>query len=158
MDAPILIAPKWDMEFHNHTNVSNLAVGAMLAQNPIEKCDQPIAYASRLLNNVDKNYTTIERETLAMVYVLHNFRHYLLRNKFVFYVALLYLVKKPQLSRQITRWLLLFLEYNFSMVYKPRCSHSVVDVVLQLLDVIENPKVLDKTIDASLFILQLEWL
>jgi hypothetical protein len=130
----------------------------MLAQNLTKKCDQPITYAFRLLNNVEKNYTTIERETLAMVYVLHKFRHYLLRNKFVSYVALLYLVKRPQLSRQVTRWMLLFLEYNFSMVYKLRCSHSVVDVVLRLLNAIENLGVLDKTIDASLFILQLEWL
>jgi hypothetical protein len=72
------------MEFHIHTNVSNLAVGAMLAQNPTEKCDQLITYASRLLNNVEKNYTTIKRETLTMVYVLHKFRHNLLKNKFFF--------------------------------------------------------------------------
>jgi hypothetical protein len=65
-----------------------------------KKCDQPIAYASKLLKNAKKNYTTIEREVVAMVYALHKFRHYLLGNKFVFYnnhMALLYLVKKPQL-------------------------------------------------------------
>jgi hypothetical protein len=48
------------MEFHVHTDTSNLAVGAMLAQNPTEKCDQPIPYASKLLNNEEKNYTTIK--------------------------------------------------------------------------------------------------
>ncbi len=83
----------------------------MLTQNPTEKCDQPIAYASKLFNNAKKNYTTMEKEALATVYALQNFRHYLLGNKFVFYVdhmALLYLVKKPQLSRRIARWLLLF--------------------------------------------------
>jgi hypothetical protein len=130
LDAPILIAPKWDKEFHIHTNASNLAIKAMLAQNPTRKCDQPIAYAYRLLNNVKKNYTTIEKEALAMVYDLHKFRHYVLRNIFVFYVnhmALLYLVKKPQLLGRIVKWLLLFLEYNFLVVYKPRCCHSMAD-------------------------------
>jgi len=34
MDAPILLAPSWDMEVHVHN--SNLVVGVMLAQNPIE--------------------------------------------------------------------------------------------------------------------------
>jgi hypothetical protein len=56
-----------------------------------------------------------------MDYVLHKFRHYLLENKFVFYVnhmALLYLIKKRQLSSQIVRWLL-FSRYDFSVVYKP---------------------------------------
>jgi len=88
------------MEFHVHTNASNLVVEIMLVQNATKKCDQPIAYASKFLKNAKKNYTTIEREVVAMVYALHKFRHYLLRNKFVFYnnhMALLYLVKKPQL-------------------------------------------------------------
>ncbi len=119
------------MEFHIHRNASNLAIGAMLAQNLIGKCDQPIAYAFRFLNNAKKNYTTTKREALAMVYALHKVRHYLLGNKFVFYVkhmALLYFVKKPQLEGQIMRCLLLFLEYDFSMVYKLECFHLVVDI------------------------------
>jgi len=105
----------------------------MWTQNPIKKCDQPITYASKLLNNVEKNYTTTEKEALAMVYALHKFRQYLLENKFVFYVdhmALLYLVRKPQLLGQIMKWLLLLLEYDFLVVYKPRCSHLMVDILL----------------------------
>jgi hypothetical protein len=72
----------------------------MLVQNPTEKCDYLITYASRLFNNVEKNYITTGREALAMVYALHKFKHCLLGSNFVFYVnhmALLYLVKKPQL-------------------------------------------------------------
>jgi hypothetical protein len=63
-----------------------------------------------------------------MVYVLHKFDHYFLGNKFIFYVdhmALLYLVRKPQVSREIMRLLLLFLEYNFLVIYKPMKSHFV---------------------------------
>jgi len=70
-------------------------------------------YVSRLLNNVEHNYGTIWRKTLAMVFALRKFKHYLLGSKFVFYVdhmALVYLVNKPQVSRRITRWLLLFLD------------------------------------------------
>jgi hypothetical protein len=120
LDASILATPRWDMEFHVHVNASNSVVKAMLAQNPIGKCDQLITYASKLLNNVKKKYTTTEREALTMVYALHKFKHHLLGKKFIFYVnhmALLHLVKKAQLSRQIARWLLLFLEYNFLVVY-----------------------------------------
>jgi hypothetical protein len=96
LDASILVAPRWDMEFHVHIDVSNLAIRAMLAQNPIGKCDQLITYASKLLNNAKKNHTTTEREAFTMAYVLHKFRHHLLGKKFVFYVdhmALLYLVE-----------------------------------------------------------------
>jgi hypothetical protein len=45
-----------------------------------------------------KNHATTKREALTMVYALHKFKHYLLGDKFVFYVdhmALLYFIKKP---------------------------------------------------------------
>jgi hypothetical protein len=89
---------------------------------------------------VEKNYTIIERETLATVYALHKFWSYLLGNKFVFYMdhMVLYLVKNPQLLGWIVRWLLLFLKYDFLVMYKPEHSHYVVDVFSWLPDVIKN--------------------
>jgi hypothetical protein len=63
----------------------------------------------------------MEHEALAMVFALHKFKHDLLDNKLVFYVnhvALAYLMNKPQASSCIIRWLLLFLEYEFKIVYK----------------------------------------
>ncbi len=76
-------------------------------------------YVFTLLNIVEQNYSTIEKEALGMVFSLHKFRHYLLGNKFVFYVdhmALVYLVNKPHVSGMITGWLLLFFEYDFNNV------------------------------------------
>jgi hypothetical protein len=49
-------------------------------------------------------------------------------NKFVFYVnhmAFVYMVNKPQVSKRIVRWLLLFLEYEFIVVYKLGRTHVV---------------------------------
>jgi hypothetical protein len=113
-----------------------MAVGAMLAHNLTGKYDQPIVYAFRLLNKAKQNYTTTERKALTMVYALHKFKQFLLQNKFVFYVnymALVYLVNKPQVSRRIAKWLL-FLEYEFIVVYKPNKTHVVVDVLSRQLD------------------------
>jgi hypothetical protein len=98
IQAPILIPPNWWLEFDVHIDASLLTVGEMLAQNPTSKYDQPMVYASRLLNKAEQNYTTIEKEALGMVYALHKFRFFLLGNKFVFYVdhmVLVYLVNKP---------------------------------------------------------------
>jgi hypothetical protein len=92
-------------------------------------------YAFKLLNSTKKKYTTTEREGLAMVYVIHEFRHYLLGNRFVFYVdhmALVYLINKPQVSIIIVRWLLLFLEYDFKIVYKPDRSHLMANALSRL--------------------------
>jgi hypothetical protein len=49
------------------------------------------------MNSAEKNYTTIEKKTLAMIYVMKKFRNYLLRNSFIFFTnhwALLYVVNK----------------------------------------------------------------
>ncbi len=130
METPILIPPNWQLKFHVHTNASLLAIGAMLAQNPTGKYDQPIVHAFGLLNKTKQIYTTTQKETLTMVYALHKFKHFLLGNIFVFYVdhmALVYLVNKPQVSRRITRWLL-FLKYEFTMAYKPSKTLVVADV------------------------------
>jgi hypothetical protein len=75
VDALILIAPRGELEFHIHTDASNLIINVMLAQNPSRKCNQLIVYEFQLLKNVEKNYTTIEREVLAMVYAFHKYRH-----------------------------------------------------------------------------------
>jgi len=58
MEAPILITPNWQLEFHVHAYAFLLAMGAMLAQNPTGKYDRTILYASKLLNKVDHNHIT----------------------------------------------------------------------------------------------------
>ncbi len=80
-----------------HTNASLLAIGAMLAQNPIGKYDQPIVYASSLLNRANENYTTTKREALVMVYALHKFKQFFIGKQFfnVDHMVLVYLVNKP---------------------------------------------------------------
>jgi len=81
-----------------------------------------------------------------MVFVLHKFRHYLLGNMFVFYVdrmALVYLVNKPHVSWKITNWLLLFLEYDSTVVYKLNKTHVVIDALSRLANIIEPTNVHD---------------
>jgi hypothetical protein len=75
-------------------------------------------------------------------------------NKFVFYVdhmALIYFVNKPQVLGIIVWWLLLFLEYDFIVVYKLGGTHIVIDSLSRVLDIIKPTNVLDQTTYASLF-------
>ncbi len=137
-----------------HTNASLLVVGTMLAYNPTSKYDQLVVYVFKLLNKVEHNYITIERKALVMVYALHKFRHFLLGNKFVFYVdhmVLVYLVSKPHVSRRITKRLLLFLEYEFIVIYKLGRTHVVVDVLSRLINSSRTLGISYQTVYASLF-------
>jgi hypothetical protein len=139
------------LEFPVHTDASQLAVGAILAQNSTSKIDQHVMNSSRLFNYVERNYSIIEREVVAMVYALQKFRHYLLGNKLTFdvdHTALMYLVNKPQNFGKSARWLLLFLEYDFKIVYKPCRSHLMVDELSRLPNQTKLVGVLDQTCDA----------
>ncbi len=83
--------------FHVHTNASNYVIRVVLVQNPNNTIDEPIYYASRLMIEVENNYSTIEKETFAMIYAIKKLCHYLLGNNFTFFVdhqALINLVNK----------------------------------------------------------------
>jgi hypothetical protein len=148
------------VEFHVQTHASLLVVRAMLSQNVIRKNKQPV-YASRLLKRTKHNYSTTKREALTMVFVLHKFKHYLLGNKFLFYVdhmALVYLVNKPQVLGKIARWLLLFQEYDFIVVYKLGIIHVIANALSNLPHITQPIGLLDQTTYASLFYIEPKWL
>ena len=102
----------------------------MLAQRLNGKHDQPVAYASRLLNPAERNYSTTDRKALAMIYAVKKFRHYLLGNRFRFIVdhhSLSYLVNQPLVTGRVARWIMILLEYDFEVVYVPGKRHIVAD-------------------------------
>ena len=65
--TPILIFPNWENEFHLLVDASGISLGAILAQPGDEAMDHPIYFSSRMLLQAEHNYTTIEREGLAMI-------------------------------------------------------------------------------------------
>jgi hypothetical protein len=75
--------------------------------------------ANQLLLKVEKDYNMIEREALKMVYVVYIFKIYLLATPFMFYVnhqSLMYLVNKPIIQGRVSLWLLLLLEFTFTII------------------------------------------
>jgi hypothetical protein len=124
--APILIFPNWEIEFHVHVDASSISLGAIFAQPREGNMDHPIYFARRKISQDEWNYTTIEREGLFMIYALQNFRHYLLGSHFEFFTnhsVLKYLGNKPILEGRICRWLLLFQEFLFEVIFKAvRCN------------------------------------
>ncbi|GJX73448.1 reverse transcriptase domain-containing protein, partial [Tanacetum coccineum] len=81
-EAPILIAPNWDQPFEIMCDASDYAIGAVLGQR-IEKHFRPIHYASKTMTEAESNYTTTEKEMLAVVYAFEKFRSYLIMNKII---------------------------------------------------------------------------
>nr|GEV50991.1 reverse transcriptase domain-containing protein [Tanacetum cinerariifolium] len=76
--APILIAPNWDQPFELMCDASDYAVGAVLGKR-VEKHFRPIHYARKTMTQAETNYTTTEKEMLAVVYAFENFVHQIIR-------------------------------------------------------------------------------
>ncbi|GKB82625.1 reverse transcriptase domain-containing protein, partial [Tanacetum coccineum] len=95
-EAPILVAPDWDLPFELMCDASDFAIGAVLGQRKT-KHFQPIHYASKTMTDAQAHYTTTEKELLAVVYAFEKFRSYLVLSKSIVYTdhsALKYLFNK----------------------------------------------------------------
>lgn len=102
---PILTHPNFDQKLTLTTDASNYAMGAVLSQ---EK--KPVSYASRTLNAHEVNYSTIEKELLAIIWGTKYFRPYLYGRQFEIHSdhrPLVWLsgIKEPNMKLQ--RWKIL---------------------------------------------------
>ena len=94
--APIVRAPNWQLPFEVMCDASDLAIGAVLGQREDVK-PYVVYYARKTLNEEQKNYTTREKELLAVVYALDKFRAYLVGSDIIIFTnhsALKYLLTK----------------------------------------------------------------
>nr|GEU35643.1 reverse transcriptase domain-containing protein [Tanacetum cinerariifolium] len=127
--APILIAPDWDFPFELMCDASDFAIGADLGQCQ-EKHYRPIHYANKTMTEAESNYTTTEKEMLAVVYAFEKFRSYLIMNKSIVYTdhsALKYLFAKKDFKARFLRWVLLLQEFTFKVIDIKRAENLVVD-------------------------------
>ncbi|GJR24229.1 reverse transcriptase domain-containing protein [Tanacetum coccineum] len=135
--APILVAPDWDLPFEIMCDASDFAVGAVLGQRKT-KHFQPIHYASKTMTEAQAHYTTTEKELLAVVYAFEKFRPYLVLSKSIVYTdhsALKYLLAKQDAKPRLLRWILLLQEFDVVIRDKKGAENLAADHLSRL----ENP-------------------
>jgi hypothetical protein len=128
-EYPILQYPDFQKPFILTTDASGYGLGAVLSQGAVGK-DRPIAYASRTLNSAELNYSTVEKECLAIVWACKHFRPYLLGRKFQIFtdhkgLTWIFNVKDP--SSRLLRWKLLLEQYDYEIKYKPGKQNANAD-------------------------------
>ena len=116
------------------SDARDLAIGAVLRQREDGK-PYVVYFASKTLNEAQRNYTTIEKELLAVVYALDKFRAYLVGSDIVIFTdhsALKYLLTKQDVKARLIRWVLLLQEFNLQIKDKKRVKNVVADYLSRL--------------------------
>nr|GEY81345.1 reverse transcriptase domain-containing protein [Tanacetum cinerariifolium] len=150
IEAPILIALNWDQPFELMCDASDYAVSDVLGQR-IEKHFRPIHYASKTMNQAEANYTTTEKEILAVVYAFEKICSYLIINKSIVYTdhsALKYLFAKKDAKARLLRWILLLQEFDFKVIDTKEAENYDADHLSRLENPYENvfdPKEINET-------------
>ena len=118
--APVLKSPDLNQPFELVTDASDYGLGAVLLQDR-----RPVAFESRKLIPAELNYTTTEKECLAVIYALKIWRCYLEgqpAEQFTIVTdhnPLVHLPKQPTLSRRIARWSEYLQRFTFNWQYRP---------------------------------------
>ena len=124
ISAPILAYPDFTKEF-----LLFVGIGFTLAQKHNGK-EVVIAYNGRGLKKAEKNYSTTEREALALVEGIKKFQPYLFGRKFTVitdHSSLRWLMNVKDATGRLARWSLLLHQYNFEVIHRPGKVHSNAD-------------------------------
>ena len=122
--APVLVHADPDRQFRMETDASNYAYGAVLSQKQADNCHHPIGFMSKSMNPTKQNYGIPDKEALAIVKGLQNWRHWLERTKLPIQILtnhknLEYFTKPRVLNRRQMHWLELLTHYNYEIHYRP---------------------------------------
>ena len=117
-------------------------MGAVLGQR-IDKTFRAIYYASKTFNEAQDNYSTTEKEMIAMVIACENFRPYILGSHVIIHTdhaSIKYLMAKKDAKPRLIKWVLLLQEFNLEIKEKKCKDNVIADPLLRLAKPIENER------------------
>ena len=137
MNSPVLSAPNFDKQFKLTVDASDIGIGAALFQESDDGVDRVVCYFSKKLTKSQKNYSTIEKECLALLLALQHFDVYLnvtLHPVLVYtdHNLLTFLCKMSNKNERLTRWSLLLQEYDIIIHHIKGKDNVIADALSRL--------------------------
>jgi hypothetical protein len=135
LDPPILALPGAEGLFNLDTDASQNQIGCCLFQDQPDGSKHPVDYCSRGLTSAEKNYSTTEKECLAIVWEILQLRPYLECKRFVIrtdHNSLRWVLNLADAQGWLARWRLLLLEFDFEVQYSPGEAHHGADTMSRL--------------------------
>ena len=118
MTGPILVVPDLYKPFVVECDACGDSIGAVLQQD-----GHVAAYESRRLRDAELLLGVYEKELLAVIHALTNWKHYLLGADFMVktdHQSLRYFLTQTKLSEKHLKWANLLSMFHFQIVYVPR--------------------------------------
>ncbi|TPX37422.1 hypothetical protein SmJEL517_g00640 [Synchytrium microbalum] len=142
MSEPVLVHPDYERPFIVETDASDFAIGAVLSQLQTDnRRPHPIAFVSRKLLTAERNYSVYDKELLAIIFALKEWRAYLLGAKMPIQILtdhanLTYFAQKQALTPRHARWAAYLAEFDFYLVHRPGKANAAADALSRRSDFI----------------------
>ena len=133
--TPILALPRREGFFILDTDACAVEVGCTLLQQQPDKSILLVGYYSRGLIPAEQNYSTTERECLAVVFACFLLRPYLEGQEFLIrtdHSSLRWLLKMDSSQGQVARWRLRLSEFRYKVCTRPGREHHCADAMSRL--------------------------
>lgn len=135
--APVLSAPDFQRPFKLEVDASAVGAGAVLLQEDEKGIDHPVSFFSRKFDKHQLKYSTIEKETLALLFAVQHFEVYLGSSVkpitvFTDHNPLTFLSRMYNNNQRLMRWSLILQNYNLEIKHKKGSENIVADTLSRI--------------------------
>jgi RNase H-like domain found in reverse transcriptase len=134
LNPQILALPRIEGAFTLDTDASDHQLGCCLLQSQPDGSQRLVGYWSRGLTSAEKNYSTSEKECLA-VWAIFHLRPYLEQQKFIIstdHHSLRCVLNLSDAQGRLARWRLRLLQFDYEVHYHPGALHHGADKMSRL--------------------------